>query len=76
MYQPKLVKPKKLLYEKVNTDYEIYPSPQSVEYEEGSFNFGNGVNVIYENGIDNYTKARLENEILKAHSISYEVSYI
>ena len=60
--------------EKVNTDYEIYPSPQSVEYEEGSFNFGSDVNVVYEKGIDNYTKSRLEDEILKAHSISYEVS--
>ncbi len=62
--------------EKVNTDYEIYPSPQSVEYEEGSFNFGSDVNVVYEKGIDNYTKSRLEDEILKAHSISYEANQI
>ena len=66
--------PKVTAIEKVNTDYEIYPSPQSVEYEEGSFNFGSDVNVVYEKGIDNYTKSRLEDEILKAHSISYEVS--
>lgn len=57
-----------------NTEYEIYPSPQSIEYEEGSFSFDNGVNVVYESGIDIYTKARLENEILKANNIGYEVS--
>lgn len=57
-----------------NTEYEIYPSPQSIEYEEGSFSFDNGVNVVYESSIDIYTKARLENEILKANNIGYEVS--
>lgn len=57
-----------------NTEYEIYPSPQSIEYEGGSFSFDNGVNVVYESGIDIYTKARLENEILKANNIGYEVS--
>lgn len=57
-----------------NTEYEIYTSPQSIEYEEGSFSFDNGVNVVYESGIDIYTKARLENEILKANNIGYEVS--
>lgn len=57
-----------------NTEYEIYPSPQRIEYYDGSSNLSTGVNVVYETGIDNYTKARLENEILKANSINYEVS--
>ncbi|MGN0025476.1 MAG: beta-N-acetylglucosaminidase domain-containing protein, partial [Clostridium sp.] len=57
-----------------NNEYEIYPKPQKIIYEEGNFSFNNGVNVIFESGIDIYTKNRLENEILKAHNISYEIS--
>lgn len=57
-----------------NTDYEIYPAPQKIEYQDGNFNFGSSVNIIYDSGIDDYTKIRLENEILKANSIGYEVS--
>ncbi|WP_195429050.1 beta-N-acetylglucosaminidase domain-containing protein [Clostridium sp. D46t1_190503_E9] len=57
-----------------NTEYEIYPSPQRIEYNDGSSNLNNGVNVVYETGIDSYTKTRLESEILKAHNIGYEVS--
>ena len=57
-----------------NNEYEIYPKPQKIIYEEGNFSFNNCVNVIFESGIDIYTKNRLENEILKAHNISYEIS--
>ena len=57
-----------------NNEYEIYPKPQKIIYEEGNFSFNNGVNVIFESGIDIYTKNRLENEILKAHNISCEIS--
>ena len=55
-------------------EYEIYPAPQSIEYQDGITSLNKGVNVIYETGIDGYTKARLENEILKSNNISYEVS--
>ncbi|MGG7058036.1 beta-N-acetylglucosaminidase domain-containing protein [Clostridium tertium] len=57
-----------------SNEYEIYPAPQSIEYQEGITNLTSGVNVVYESGIDEYTKARLEDEILKANNISYEVS--
>ena len=59
---------------KNSNEYEIYPAPQSIEYQDGITNLNNGVNVVYESGIDDYTKARLEDEILKANNISYEVS--
>ena len=57
-----------------NSGYEIYPEPQRIEYKEGTFTFESGINVIYESGIDDYTKARLEEDILKPHNINYEVS--
>lgn len=57
-----------------DSKYEIYPAPHKISYEEGNLSFSSGVNVIFESGIDNYTKSRLENEILKVHNISYEVS--
>ena len=44
-------------------DYEIYPIPQSITYQDGQFNLNDQVNVIYENGIDEATKARVQ-EIL------------
>ena len=62
------------ILEAKSTEYEIYPAPQKISYQEGDFSFENGVNVIYESGIDSYTKSRLESEILKAHNISYEIS--
>ncbi len=62
------------ILEAKSTEYEIYPAPQKISYQEGDFSFENGVNVIYESGIDSYTKNRLEIEILKANDISYEVS--
>ena len=57
-----------------SNEYEIYPAPQRIEYQEGITNFNNGVNIVYETGIDDYTKARLEEEILKSNNIAYEVS--
>jgi hyaluronoglucosaminidase len=57
-----------------SNEYEIYPAPQSIEYQDGITNLNSGVNIVYESGIDEYTKARLEDEILKAHNINYEVS--
>ncbi|MDQ0361826.1 beta-N-acetylglucosaminidase domain-containing protein [Breznakia pachnodae] len=43
-------------------EYEIYPNPQLIEYTGGDFIIKNEVNVIYEDGIDEYTK-QLFNEI-------------
>ncbi|MEG2290785.1 MAG: beta-N-acetylglucosaminidase domain-containing protein [Clostridium sp.] len=55
------------------SDYEIYPTPQKTEYTGGSFNVGTDVNVIYESGIDIYTKNRVE-EVLESHNINSMVS--
>ena len=41
------------------TVYTLYPTPHSVEYGEGSFELTD-INAIYGEGIDEYTKARLE----------------
>ncbi|MDU2489926.1 MAG: beta-N-acetylglucosaminidase domain-containing protein [Clostridium celatum] len=54
-------------------EYEIYPVPQKSEYKEGSFSVGNNVNVIFESGVDVYTRNRLT-EILKNQNITFQVS--
>ncbi|MBR7178741.1 MAG: beta-N-acetylglucosaminidase domain-containing protein, partial [Oscillospiraceae bacterium] len=41
------------------TVYTLYPTPHSVEYGEGSFELAD-LTVLYDEGIDEYTKARLE----------------
>ncbi|MCI6553451.1 MAG: beta-N-acetylglucosaminidase domain-containing protein [Lachnospiraceae bacterium] len=41
------------------TDYELYPIPQSIQYQEGSFTLSDEINVVYESGIDAETKERL-----------------
>ena len=40
-------------------EYEIYPAPQNIQYTGGDYII-NGVNVVYEDGIDEATQARLE----------------
>ena len=42
------------------TEYEIYPTPHLMEYLDGSYIIRNEVNVVYDNGIDQATKDRLE----------------
>ncbi|MDF9825537.1 hyaluronoglucosaminidase [Breznakia sp. PF5-3] len=42
-------------------EYELYPNPQSIEYLGGDFIIQNEVNVIYEEGIDEYTKQLFTN---------------
>ena len=54
-------------------EYEIYPVPQKSEYKEGSFSVGDNVNVIFESGVDVYTRNRLT-EILKNQNITFQVS--
>lgn len=55
--------------EAAETEYEIYPSPHVMDYEDGSYiiNTTAAVNVVYERGIDEATKARL-NEVLALKS--------
>lgn len=55
--------------EAAETEYEIYPSPHVMDYEDGSYiiNTTAAVNVVYESGIDEATKARL-NEVLALKS--------
>ena len=59
--------------EKEDEGYEIYPIPQSIEYNDGTLKLGNDVNVIFEEGIDDATKNRLI-EVLAIKGISYEVT--
>ncbi|WP_370831902.1 beta-N-acetylglucosaminidase domain-containing protein [Clostridium sp.] len=54
-------------------EYEIYPVPQKSEYKESSFSVGDNVNVIFESGVDVYTRNRLT-EILKNQNITFQVS--
>ena len=46
--------------EDASGEYEIYPIPQQMEYAEGAWTLSEQANVIYETGIDDATKARLE----------------
>ena len=41
-------------------DYVIYPTPHKMEYQEGDYILGKEMNVIYDTGIDEETKDRLE----------------
>ena len=53
-------------------EYEIYPKPHSINYEDGNYSI-DAINIVYENGIDADTKTRL-NEILTTHEIEGSVS--
>ena len=48
---------------KADTGYEVYPNPHSMNYSDGDYEMTSQVNVVYEDGIDEDTKARL-NEVL------------
>ena len=41
-------------------EYEIYPKPHKITYENSDFILREKVNVVYENDIDSYTKSRLK----------------
>lgn len=53
------------------TEYEIYPTPQRVEYQGGTFSIGEEVNVIFEEEIDEVTQNKLVN-VLSAHGIAMD----
>lgn len=42
------------------TDYKLYPKPQSMTYLSGNYILEEGIHVIYDQGIDEYTKQRLQ----------------
>lgn len=54
-------------------EYEIYPIPQSIKYENSTVTLGAEANVIFEEGIDEATKNRLL-EVLAIKGINHEVS--
>ena len=41
-------------------DYEIFPIPHSITYQDGSYILRDTVNVVYEAGVDDATKARVQ----------------
>ena len=47
-------------YSENSSEYQIFPIPQKVTYEDQEFQITDEVNVVYEEGIDSYTKAFLE----------------
>lgn len=54
-------------------EYEIYPIPQSIKYENSTVTLGAEANVVFEEGIDDATKNRLL-EVLTIKGINHEVS--
>lgn len=55
------------------SEYEIYPNPQSLEYLGGDFVISNEVNIVYDSTIDNVTKNRIK-DIFDSKSIKVNVS--
>lgn len=58
---------------KADTGYEVYPNPHSMNYSDGDYEMTSQVNVVYEDGIDEDTKARL-NEVLALKGMNASVS--
>ena len=58
--------------ESAETEDTLYPTPHSIAYGEGSFELTD-INAIYGEGIDEYTKARLE-ETAALKELSVEAS--
>ncbi|ELC8441138.1 beta-N-acetylglucosaminidase domain-containing protein [Clostridium perfringens] len=54
-------------------EYEIYPIPQSIKYDNSTVTLGAEANVVFEEGIDEATKNRLL-EVLAIKGINHEVS--
>ncbi|WP_327445043.1 beta-N-acetylglucosaminidase domain-containing protein [Clostridium tarantellae] len=59
--------------ERKNEEYEIYPIPQSIKYDNESIDLDEEANIVFEEGIDEATKNRLI-ETLGIKEINYEVS--
>ena len=58
---------------KADTGYEVYPNPHTMNYSDGDYEMTSQVNVVYEDGIDEDTKARL-NEVLALKGMNASVS--
>lgn len=58
---------------KADTGYEVYPNPHSMNYSDGDYEMTSQVNVVYEDGIDEDTKARL-NEVLALKGMNASIS--
>ena len=56
------------------TEYEIYPTPHVMTYEDGDYIIRNEVNVVYESGIDDETKDRLNETLELKGDITVEES--
>ncbi|MGG5460207.1 hyaluronoglucosaminidase [Clostridium sp. B9] len=53
--------------------YEIYPKPQDINYKGGGFQLSDEINIVYDEGIDIYTKNRV-NEVLESKNLEATVS--
>ncbi len=53
--------------------YEIYPKPQEISYSGGEFQISDEINIVYDDGIDTYTKKRVD-EVLEASNLEATVS--
>lgn len=51
-------------------EYELYPIPHKVEYINGQFNLTGEINVVYGQGIDDDTKARLNEVVALKQGVS------
>lgn len=54
-------------------EYEIYPTPRSVVYQDSSFTLADKTNVVYDSTIDEATQKRL-NEVLAIQNITGTVT--
>ncbi|MGN0335021.1 MAG: beta-N-acetylglucosaminidase domain-containing protein [Lachnospiraceae bacterium] len=63
--------PQGLVSQAAEADYEIYPTPHEMTYQDGSFAIGDEVNIVYDSTIDDVTKNRLE-DVVGAHTVSDE----
>ena len=54
-------------------EYEIYPTPHTITYQNSDFILRDKVNVVYEDGIDKYTKSRLK-EVTDIKKLSISTS--
>lgn len=51
-------------------EYVLYPKPHEIKYTNQAVDLSDGIAIYYEDGVDEYTKARLE-ENLEDNNISY-----
>lgn len=56
--------------------YEIYPTPHVIQYEDGDYiiNTNKAVNVVYDQGVDDATKARLEEALALKPDVRFSES--